>query len=125
MVTLQPYTSTFGYGLTRKYPFRWFTPVVIIGGLIATVLISLANLGSSGYVLLVETTNDPNATISQKELSWGASGLTKTIHPTCQPATIEQSSVVRTNCSLFSYDVQVVKNNAANYISASLVYDNE
>ncbi|KAI1415811.1 hypothetical protein F5Y13DRAFT_186667 [Hypoxylon sp. FL1857] len=75
MPASRSYTSTFGYSLTRRYPFRWFTPTVTIGGLIATVLISFANLGSSGYFLLVETSTDPNATTSQKGPNMGAIGI--------------------------------------------------
>ncbi len=42
-------SSMFSYNISRPYPFRWFTPVVFVGGAIALVLFSLLNLVSTGY----------------------------------------------------------------------------
>lgn len=44
-------SSMFDYSISRPYPFRWFTPVVIVGGAIALVLFSFLNLVSTGYYL--------------------------------------------------------------------------
>ena len=42
-------SSIFEYGVSRPYPFRWFTPVAFIGGTVALVLFSLLNFLSTGY----------------------------------------------------------------------------
>lgn len=55
----------FSYSITRPYPFSWFTPVVVIGGLILTVVFTLLNLGSSVYSTKAIYTSDPNVTIGE------------------------------------------------------------
>ena len=57
---------SFSYSISRVYPYPWFTWVVIIGGICATVLFSALNLAANGYNLVVQYTTDPNATISQQ-----------------------------------------------------------
>lgn len=52
----------FEYSLTRPYPFRWFTPVVIIGGIILLVVFSFINLGANAFDTISVYTNDPNGT---------------------------------------------------------------
>lgn len=42
-------SSFFSYNLSRPYPFRWFTPVTLIGGAVALALFSLLNFVSTGY----------------------------------------------------------------------------
>jgi hypothetical protein len=66
-VSSSMYASWFSYNITRPYPYRWFTPVAIIGGVVLTVLVSLVNLGSSGYYLKTIYTNDPNTTIASSQ----------------------------------------------------------
>lgn len=41
--------SNFEYTITRPYPFRWFTPVVLLGGVILFALFTLLNLVTTGY----------------------------------------------------------------------------
>jgi len=43
--------SIFNYNLSRPYPYRWFTWVVLFGGLIATAIFSVVNLAADGYYL--------------------------------------------------------------------------
>jgi hypothetical protein len=45
------YTSYFSYNLTRPYPFRWFTCVVVLGGIVATTFVSIFNFAANGYLL--------------------------------------------------------------------------
>lgn len=58
--------SFFSYSVARPYPYRWFTPVAIVGGVIAVVLVSFLNVAASGYELITTSTIDRNATISDK-----------------------------------------------------------
>ncbi len=57
---------SFSYSVSRVYPYPWFTWVVIIGGICATIFFSALNLAANGYNLVVQYTTDPNATISQQ-----------------------------------------------------------
>jgi hypothetical protein len=70
-----PHESIFTYPLSRPYPFRWYTPAVIVGTLCLLALFSYLNVAMSGYELVLQTTFDPNATIAQHSLkswpSWG------------------------------------------------------
>ncbi|KXH50309.1 hypothetical protein CSAL01_09265 [Colletotrichum salicis] len=54
--------SWFSYPISKPYPFRWFTPVVLVGGVILTVFLSLVNLSANGYYLKTLYTSDPNGT---------------------------------------------------------------
>lgn len=56
--------SFFTYNISRPYPFRWFTPVTVVGGILLTVLISFANFVASGYDLRTVYASDPG-TIGQ------------------------------------------------------------
>lgn len=61
------YTSWFSYTITKPYPYRWFTPVAIVGGIILAVLFSLVNLAANGYYMRTVYTNDPNTTLIQEQ----------------------------------------------------------
>ena len=61
------YQSLFSYNITRSYPFRWLTPVVIIGGIVATILVSFLNVAATGYELYSLSSADPNATLAAFE----------------------------------------------------------
>ncbi|KAF7551422.1 hypothetical protein G7Z17_g5033 [Cylindrodendrum hubeiense] len=58
------YASWFAYSITKPYPFRWFTPVTIVGCIFLIVIFSLINLGSSGFYLKTIYTDDPNGTLT-------------------------------------------------------------
>jgi hypothetical protein len=44
--------SIFSYGLSRPYPYRWFTWVVVVGGILAAALFSVLNVAADGYELM-------------------------------------------------------------------------
>lgn len=56
----------FTYPVSRPYPYRWFSWVAILGGIILVVLVSIFNLANDGYTLVVEYTTDPNTTVSRR-----------------------------------------------------------
>lgn len=60
------HSSWFTYPISRPYPYRWFTPLTLIGGVVLAVLFTLINLGSSGFYLKPEFTQDPNGTLSRE-----------------------------------------------------------
>jgi len=77
---------SFHYNLSRAYPYKWFTWLTIVGGVLLVVLFSAINIAAVGYRLEVSMTSDPNTTLSQK--SWTKSPpfswFDKTV-PTCEP----------------------------------------
>ncbi|KAH7121657.1 heterokaryon incompatibility protein-domain-containing protein [Dactylonectria macrodidyma] len=60
------YDSWFSYSITKPYPFRWFTPVTVAGGVILTIIFTLINLASSGFYLKTIYTDNPNGTMTTK-----------------------------------------------------------
>lgn len=104
-----PYQSWFTYNIVRNYPFRWFTPVVIIGGIVSVVVFSFLNLAASGYNLQTIYTTDPNATLHQDywftkaPWSWMAKS-----RPTCQAQNIPVGSTFFTSNLGFSYTLEAV-----------------
>ncbi|KAK7981274.1 hypothetical protein PG989_013731 [Apiospora arundinis] len=56
--------SSFSYNVTRAYPFKWFTPTVIIGGILTAILVSFINFASTGYELVATSSSNPNGTVS-------------------------------------------------------------
>ncbi|KAH8664874.1 hypothetical protein BGZ61DRAFT_462478 [Ilyonectria robusta] len=81
------HTSWFSYSITKPYPFRWFTPVTIVVGVILTVIFTLVNLASSGFYMKTIYTDDPNGTMAsetfwymKEPFNWEADVAVK-----CQP----------------------------------------
>ena len=92
------HSSFFEYNISRPYPFKWFTPAVVIGGAVAVVLLSILNLGSSGYTQTVQYSHDPNATVSDEASSkyWRSFPTTKP-QATCQSVNIPINTRLLTN----------------------------
>ncbi|KAH8881958.1 hypothetical protein GQ53DRAFT_886259 [Thozetella sp. PMI_491] len=101
------HASYFSYSIKRPIPYRWFTPVVVSGGIVLAVLFSLVNLASSGYHLRSIYTNDPNTTLgAQKQwfmeppFNWGGD-----LDPKCEPQLLAiGDKLFSTNLGL-SYEV--------------------
>ena len=80
-------SSYFTYPLTKPYPFAWFTWIAVIGGVIATILLSILNFAATGYVSKTVYTNNPNGTLHEyKWFNSGAWAWAAKISPTCEPA---------------------------------------
>lgn len=119
--------SFFSYGISRAYPYRWFTPVVIIGGIISIVLVSFLNIAASGYELIATSSPDFNATV--RDSVWFDSWPTwlASTRATCQSTTLPlQTGLYTNNTALFYTLVSVWRNDAdGNKINlGSLVYSN-
>lgn len=84
---------SFGYAVTRQYPYKWFSWVVLIGGVIALILFSAINFGANGYELKVQYTTDLNSTVSQAQWAerWPFSWFSK-VETTCQSQTLQINS---------------------------------
>lgn len=122
------HSSFFEYNISRPYPFKWFTPVVVIGGAVAVVLLSILNLGSSGYTQTVQYSHDPNTTVSNETSSkyWRSFPTTKP-RATCQSVNIPINTRLLTNNTALTYTLTNVSQNtdrANQTFSSSLVYHN-
>lgn len=88
----------FTYPITRPYPYNWFKWAVLIGGIILTVLLSVLNLASTGYDLIVQHSTNPNQTTSAK--LWTdklpLSLNSKTV-ATCEPQNVPATAQYFTN----------------------------
>ncbi|KAK7991898.1 hypothetical protein PG988_000692 [Apiospora saccharicola] len=124
------YRSSFSYNVTRPYPFKWFTPVVVIGGIIITVLVSFFNFASNGYELVATSSNDPNATVSDPSqhggIQWPSYFVGNT-RATCAPATLPLNTLIYTQSSAIGYtlrNVWRIKDDGTQANLGSLVYHN-
>ncbi|KAI7187997.1 hypothetical protein KC363_g5697 [Hortaea werneckii] len=98
------HSSFFRYAVTRPYPNRWITPVVIIGLIIFTILFSLLNFVTTGYTLVAQETSNPNRTISDTvwKRHW-PSWITENVQPKCSAADISVGSKLFTNQTALKY----------------------
>lgn len=131
-ITMNPHESFFSYNITRPYPFRWFTPLVIGGGIVITVLVSFLNVAASGYELATISTTNPDKVRSGAEWfdSW-PKWLAST-RASCDPTTIPLQTGLYTNntATLLQYRVASVwtydaSGSGKKTILGSLVYDND
>ncbi|KAI1209371.1 uncharacterized protein F4807DRAFT_91589 [Annulohypoxylon truncatum] len=98
------YESFFSYSVSRPFPFRWFTPGAIIGGIVSLALFTFLNFASSGYNLVVQISSNPNATLSEGNwLQRWPSFLTAKVQPTCEPANLPVNSQIFTNQTALTY----------------------
>ena len=99
------HVSYFRYNLSRPYPFRWFTPVVIVGGVVLTALFPVLNFAANGYVLGSQFVADPNSTLAEK--AWFEKppfSYQSNLSASCQPADIAPGTQL-TAKSGFQYDL--------------------
>ncbi|EEU43519.1 uncharacterized protein NECHADRAFT_101122 [Fusarium vanettenii 77-13-4] len=105
------HSSWFSYPISRPYPFRWFTPVTLVGGVVLAVLFTLINLGSSGFYLKSEFTSDPNSTISG-QLQWFMkppfSGE-NSLEPKCEPKMLSVGDSFFTSRLGFQYTIKSLR----------------
>lgn len=116
--------------MTRPYPFKWYTPAVLVGFTIATILFSVLNYASTGYTLQAAYLSDPQPTTWPGMDSWyknWPSSLVGGNKPSCQPASIPIGSALFTNNSGLSWTVDGVGLLSNGTIKAmpSLVYQGE
>jgi hypothetical protein len=121
--------SIFSYSISRPYPFKWLTPVVLARFIVATVLFSFLNFASNGYDLIVQTSSDPNKTISEGIWfqNW-PSYLTSKVRPSCQSVDIHLNALLFTNQTALTYTLtdvwQVPAGGGNRSVLPSLTYFN-
>lgn len=100
----------FEYAVTRPYPFRFYTGIVIFFFLGATVLLSLFNTIVTGYDLRVSYSTKPNVTMAEK--MWydtpGFGGIKK-LSSTCETKEIGVQQKFNTDKNGFVYSLNSIR----------------
>jgi hypothetical protein len=96
---------SFSYSVTRQYPYKWFTPTAIIGGIVLTIVFSYINFFSNAYNMVTTTTNDPSWVEAQRSPGRVSSMLTSKIRPKCEDAIIQVGSTMNTNQTALAYQL--------------------
>jgi hypothetical protein len=100
------HTSYFSYNLSRPYPYVWFTPVVVLGGLVATALIAFLSVATQGYETISMPTSNPNTTSQNRNpFSDWPSFLTANTKSVCSATTIPINTEFYTNNTALKYTV--------------------
>ncbi|KAK8084738.1 hypothetical protein PG997_006009 [Apiospora hydei] len=122
--------SVFSYNLTRPYPFKWFTPVTIVGGVIIAALVSFFNFASTGYELVPQPSSDPNETIHDPGQYGGIrwpSYFTANSRATCASTALPLRALIFTHNNAIPYTLTRVwraKDDGSRLDLGSLVYHN-
>ncbi|CAH0056296.1 unnamed protein product [Clonostachys solani] len=122
------YKSWYSYSLTRHYPYRWFTPVLVVGGIIAIIAFSLLNVAAQGYELTPRSSVNPNETSSERD--WLSNWPTFLVgaRPSCEDTVIPLQAQIYTNKSAIPYTIESVWKIAGYQQTenlGSLVYHNQ
>ena len=120
------HSSFFNYNLTRPYPYRWFTPVALVGAIILIVLLSVMNFVQNSYTLTVQYVENPNSTVANGIwYSHWPSYLTSSVKPTCQPANLPVNTQFFTNQTGLMWTLaSIFKDDDDSAASPSLPYMN-
>lgn len=106
-----PTPTFFRYNVTRPYPFPWFAPVAMVGGLVFTVLFSVLNYALNGFDMVsVEypepQTGNPDATWYERF----AALQTNSMQANCSPVQFPVNSQFFTNQSGLTYTLSAIWN---------------
>ncbi|KAI0396627.1 hypothetical protein F5Y17DRAFT_418971 [Xylariaceae sp. FL0594] len=121
--------SFFSHKIARPYPYRWFTPVVIVAGLAAVVLVSFINFTTSGYELVAISSSNPNKTVAEANrfgnIKW-PEYFVQNSQATCASTTLSLGSFIYTTNNALRYKLLSVWreiDGVQDYLG-SLVYHN-
>ncbi|EQB48054.1 hypothetical protein CGLO_12750 [Colletotrichum gloeosporioides Cg-14] len=106
------HSSWFEYSITRPYPFRWFTPAAIVGGLILAIVFTLVNFSSNGFYLKTIYTKSLNTTEASFTSRWFQKrpfNWQNDMNAECQPHLLTVGSSFFTSNLGFNYKVKSIK----------------
>ncbi|KAF5670936.1 hypothetical protein FDENT_11106 [Fusarium denticulatum] len=100
------HASYFSYNLSRSYRYVWFTPVFLIGVLIATALIAFLSVATQGYETISKATSNPNTTSKNRNpFSDWPSFLTANTKSLCSTTTIPIGTEFYTNNTALKFAI--------------------
>jgi hypothetical protein len=123
--------SLFSYSITKPYPFAWFTPVVVVGFVVFTIIFSMINFVSNGFILISELSENPNSTVAEHQWfqNW-PSILSDKSQAICQSLNLPVNSRIFTNQTALTYTITNIwqtdadQHTRQNAIAPSLPYNN-
>ena len=102
--------SAFRYALSRPYPYRWFTPIVAVGVIVALVVFSLLHFSSNSLILKTIITTNLNKTLDhdyawvhKAPWSWG-----QELNMHCEQSNIVLGTRLFTTNNALSYQLETV-----------------
>ncbi|KAH6972962.1 hypothetical protein BKA56DRAFT_492836 [Ilyonectria sp. MPI-CAGE-AT-0026] len=103
------HASTFSYNISRPYPFVWFTPVVVVGGLVAGALTAFLSVATQGYEMSTVYSPNPNSTNPDGNVfaHW-PSFLTANTKTLCSSTTIPVGTDFYTNNTALQYKLSSI-----------------
>lgn len=112
---------SFSYSVTRQYPYRWFMPVAVVGGIVLAVLFSAVNYFFNAFNMVTLATDDPDSLITRFQLENVPEIFRSKIKPRCQDTVIPFGSNIYTNQTALSYQLLSVNDQE----SPALTYHNQ
>ncbi|KAI0553639.1 hypothetical protein F4679DRAFT_598928 [Xylaria curta] len=99
----------FSYALQRDYPYKWLTPLVAAGGLVAIVIVLFVNIETQSYELVATPTNDISASqANNPNSSLLPRLLTRDSNMACDYAKLPVNSEIFTKNYALSYTIRSV-----------------
>ncbi|KAH0350079.1 hypothetical protein KCU81_g2833, partial [Aureobasidium melanogenum] len=116
-----PSLPKFSYNVTRDYPYNWFTPAAILGGMFLTALFSAINFFSTAYNMVSVTTNQPQEIEAGRYGGSYAHFFASKIQPKCDDAVLGVGARFRTSRSVFEHQLS----SSGSIGAPSMTYHNE
>jgi hypothetical protein len=96
--------SFFEYNITRPFPFKHFTLIAVVLGILWLAIVTVINVLSQGYILVTTYSTDWTGLEAAGRSEWYASIISKT-RSSCQPKLFEVGDSFRSNSSGLMYEV--------------------
>jgi len=91
------------YPITREYPWRYFTPIVLAVSVSALAILTVINVVTVGYEVISVTRDDFNAT---QTFWWQLPRQSR--KPTCDAHQFSSGDVFFTNVSIYAYNIDFI-----------------
>ncbi|KAI0503025.1 hypothetical protein F5B22DRAFT_630844 [Xylaria bambusicola] len=98
----------FSYPLRREYPYKWLTPLVAVGVLIAIASVLFVNIITQSYQLVATTTNDIRALRAEHHSNSFFSILRRNTNVSCDYTSLPVNSEIFTRNYALPYTIRKV-----------------
>lgn len=110
------YRSYFGYGLSRPFPWRWYTPATVTLFIVSLIITTFLNLATTGFSMIPVKSSDLrhpleiNGTRAQHNLLMLGYFLNPNLKPSCQPVSINVGDKISSPYyGLFSFSLTRIR----------------
>ncbi|KAI1736882.1 hypothetical protein F4680DRAFT_468783 [Xylaria scruposa] len=99
----------FSYAPQREYPYKWLTPLVAAGGLVAIAIVLFVNIETQSYELVATPTNDISVSqADNRHSSYLPKFLSRDSNMACDYATLRVNSEIFTKNYALPYTIRSV-----------------